>query len=639
MRVLRGSTIAAVLFTTLLMSLMLPGRVLADMDDVGEVVVDVEKFDLYLGYTDLDIDGGGQTVRPFGTLEPHAVFGGTYFNPLEAGLLDLSLKYDTEHYYGFEGSFDGDAMSLDVEAGRFIRNLVHDNLPLASDTSAAPLYVPDDLNPGAGYGVDIGEQSVRLNYKVPNYPAHLKVSARQYTMEGEKQQVFLDEGYPGSGSCASCHNVSRTRKIKTSIQQIGVGADAHLGYFDVSYQFRSTMFEDDMPDPVFTFSAIASPFATFRAAGPYPHNTNPDITSQEHTLNISTNITGRWAGGLGLGFGERENEDSDLAEEYENARTYVVWRPSDRVVMSADTLQTLRQDDPPSAGSAVAVARSTDGLPLEYGSLRTRTRASVTYYPVRGIKVRGMVGKEKIEREDEENWGLPDETTSDLWSLTSRIRLSGGWLFRAGLESRDTSDPQYFTTPTDSTKTSVGAEWRPRTNVTLMADWKSICSENSRNGRDSEKMFVNSGITYSPTPPVSLSLFYFRFEDDVDTDLAYDGPSATIVTDPDVPYRANGDQYLVRLAWAAAENLSLEGNLSYLNAEGSYDAGDPAFDDIDLYSSLDVQQVESSIGVRYSFRQDWDLSLSLARLEYEDRGAQTTDETIDEVGAVVSRRW
>lgn len=634
MRGLRGSIVAAVLISSLLIVPALPGESRGEVGDLDEVAGDIQERVLFLGFFNLDVEGGGENVMPFGTLESHGVLGGEYFSTSDFGLLDLNLNYNTEQYYDFQGHLQTGSVTVDLDAERFIRNLDHRNLPLASDTSSAPLYTPDDRNPGDDYWMDVGEQSVLVKWKIPTYPAHVRVSARRYTMEGEKQQVFLNE------NCATnCHNVSETRKIDTVTQQLGVGADVHFGYVDISYDFKTTIFEDNMADPVFTYGAIVSTLGTLRATDSFPHNAYPDVTSVEHTLNISTNLTGRWTGGLGLVFGERENEDSDLKEDYRKASTYLTWRPSDRILVSAATRQTLRQDDAPSAGSAAAVERINDGLPLEYGTLKTRYRASVTYYPATGIKIRGKLGREEIEREDEESWSLPDETSTDLWGITGRVRYGKNWMLRLEHEDRSTTDPQYPTTPTDRSRTTLGVQWRPRPNVMVVADVKDICDENSESGHENKKLFFNGGVTYSPIGPVSLGFHYFRFEDDVDTNLTYDGAGGTIVTDTDVPYRARGDQYLIRASWVATEHLQLESDFSYLDAEGAYDARDPNFDDVGLYSILDVVQRESSLGVRYSFRRDWELSVRLARLEYEDQGALITDETIDKVGAVVSKRW
>ncbi|UCF31329.1 MAG: hypothetical protein JSV26_02625 [bacterium] len=634
MRGLRGSVVSAVLFSSLLIIPAAPGEVRGDVSDFEEIVVDVEDLIGYFGLVDFDISGGGETVVPYGTLDAHGTLGGQYLVGSSFGILDLSLNFNTEQYYDFQGHLHTDEVAVDLDAMRFLRNIEHRNLPLASDTSAAPLYTPDDRDPADDYGAEIGEQSVEARWKVPGYPAHVRVLARQYTVEGERQQVFLNEN-----CTTNCHNVSMTRRVDTTTRQMGIGADAHAGYVDISYNFKGTRFEDNEPDPVFGYDPIFSPLGTIRAATTSVHNAYPDMKSSRHELHITTNATGRWTGGMGWTLGERENDDADLTEEFRGVSGYLTWRPSEKILLSADSRQILRQDEAPRAGSQAALARITDGLPLEYGTLETRYRASMTYYPTPDVKLKGKVSRAETEREDEESWGLPDCTTTDEWGILGRFRLGRGWILRVDHNTRDTSDPEYDTSPTGSRHSMLESQWTPLPNLAVVIDIRDISDENTDSGRVSERLLLNAGVTYSPSPPVNLGLHLFRYEDDVDTDLTFDGGSGTILADPGAPYRAESDHLLFRISWAATESLQLTGAFSHLDANGSFRSELPQFSDVGDYSRLEVTQVESSLDVLYRMKGGWSLTGRLAQLEYEDRGSLREDEEVRRLAAVISKRW
>ncbi len=598
-----------------------------------ETTIDTRKLELGLGYFYLDVDGGGQKSVPYGLLESHPVVKFDYYLPASWGTLDLYLDYASENYNQFKGDVIFDWGQFQLKSRYFPKNTVHMDLPpLTPPPPGTPIYAPDDENPNDQYQKDIREQTAFFKFKVPKYPAHVKFNARRYTVEGDTQQIFLDE------NCTSaCHNVSQTRPVKTTTDQLGIGIDAHVGWVDLSYNFKNTTFNDGKPDPVYYFGPISSGSPT--SSGYAVHNTYPDISSQEHQLNISTNITGRVTGGLGVGVGDRKNEDVDLSEDYQNLMGYLTWKPSSKIALALRGKQLTSQDNAPAAGSQAYQDRVADGLPLEYGSKRTRSTASLSYYPVNGVKFQGEYNYEDIERKDEEAWGLPQDSTTDGWNLLAQVNRWRKLNLKASYGQKNTANPSYDITSTNSSEAVISALWMVRTNLSLIADLKNIDEKNDESGRDSERQFISGGIAYVPVSPLSLGFYYFRFNDDVKQDLSFNGPGLGPITDPDVPYEANSDQYLVQVTWTASKKVELKGEYSYLSSDGSYQVNEPAFQDVGDYSRLEAVQQESSLDLLYSMGKGWDLAARIARLEYDDKISSTGDEQVNKVGAVVSRRW
>ncbi|MDF1536487.1 MAG: hypothetical protein P1S46_08315 [bacterium] len=578
-----------------------------------------------VGFNGLSIDGGGETVMPYGYLESHPVLKAHYHEPVGLGLLDLSLDYGGDGYYNLTGDYYGTSASAVIRSERFVRNLEHLNLPGPYDTSTSPLYWSDDTDPADEYSLDLSQQFASIKYKWHAYPANASLSVRRFQVEGEKQQFILNE------NCATqCHHVSETRKIRTTTDQISLGGSGHAGFVDVSYQYRGTQFKDDQPDPVFNYDSV------FGFTGTQAHNIYPETKVAEHTVNVSTNHTGRFAGFLGVILGERENTESSLTEQYQNAIGRFLWRPNTRFSLLLDSRQTYRQDDSPDA--ALQAQRLADGAPLRYGTVRNCNRATVNYYPADGVDLQGVLTMTAIEREDNELWGLPDETTSSEVRMTARLKPSSAVKVRATWSGITTEDPSYRTTPTDSQKLMVSGQWIPAAGVCLTADVKGFSDENSDSGLVNERQILGAGVSYTSELPVSLVFRVYQFTNDITTDVTL-ADSVPAISDDDVPYTAEGTQYMLQAVWRAGKKLQVAGQYTYLMAEGDYDVSTAGFTDVSDYSGLDAVQQESAVDLLYTMDGGWGISARLANLSYEDKESGLEDEKVNQVSASVTKRW
>lgn len=620
--------VAVLIALSACLCLLLTGPAFADegsglAEDCGEDAV--RGYGGCVGYEELDIEGGGETVMPYGYLESHPVLKAHYNEPVGLGLVDLSLEYEGSGYYNFSGDYYGPAASAVLKSESFVRNLEHLNLPGPYDTSTSPLYWSGDNDPAGEYSVDISQQYAYLKYRLPNYPGNAALSIRRYQVDGEKQQFVLNE------NCTTqCHQVSDRREIKTTTDQLTLTGTAHVGLVDISYQYNGTQFTDDQPDPVFNYDSV------FGFTGSQAHHIYPDTSSTEHVVNLSTNHTGRYAGFVGFTLGERENEESDLSEQYQNLIGRFLWRPNMKMSLILDTRQLYRQDDAP--GSALEAQRLADGSPLRYGTVRNCSRATVNYYPADGVDLQGMLMMTATEREDNELWGLPDETTSSEVRMTARLKPTSRTKIRATWSGTTTDDPAYRSSPTDSQKVMVSGQWIPAAGLCLTADLKDFADENSDSGLVNERQVLGAGVTYTPQLPVSLVLQVYQFNNDITTDLTF-ADSVPAVSEDDVPYTAQGTQYMLQAVWRASRKLQVTGHYSYLMAEGDYDVASAGFADVNSYSGLDAVQQESAVDLMYTMNGGWGVSARLANLTYEDKKSDLEDEEVSQVSASVSKRW
>jgi hypothetical protein len=600
----------------------------------AEVLEEVEKcgngaktgYGLCIGYEELSIDGGGETLLPYRLLDSHTVANVYYREPLWDGLLDLTFSWEGEDYYYFTGEYYGLTETINVRSQKFIKNLEHVNLPGPAN-SPSSLYWSEDLNPGDEYSIDQQENYASFKYKWHNYPANVSVAFRQFIKEGEKQQLFLNEN-----CTTNCHGLSQTRRVKTTTDQVFLNGTAHLGLVDVSYYYKNTLFADNTPDPVYAFGTISS-FSGTRDI----HNTYPDLDSAEHLLSVSTNHTGRFSGLLGLGLGERENLDSDVSEKYRQILGRFLWRPNETIAVFLDSKQKYQQDDRPPA--ALQSERLSDGSPLRYGSVLNRHKLTVNYYPIDILDLKGELSLTDTDREDNELWGLPDDTSSSEWRLTARIKPAPQVKVKAAYADKVTDDPAYQSSPTDSRKMMLSGQWVPSSGLCLEADLRDFADENTNNGQVNDRQILGAAVTYTPPKPFSLAFRVYQFTNDISADLTFADTAPSPITDKDVPYTADGTQYMFQAVWNASKKLQVTGQYSYLKAEGSYDADTTGFLDVEDYSGLDAVQQESFLDLQYTLNDGWGMSARFAQLSYEDKKSSLEDEDISQVSASVTRKW
>lgn len=627
---MRGEYLKALVIVSITLAVFLGGPAFAaEIEEQQEACEEGagKGYGLCIGYEELSIDGGGETLLPYRLFDSHPVARGYYHEPMGNGLLDLSFSWEGEDYYNFTGDYYGLTDTVVIRSQKFVRNLEHQNLPGPFSTSSSPLYWSEDLDPGDEYHTDQQEHYASFKYKWRSYPANVSVAVRRYTTEGEKQQLFLNE------NCATnCHGVSQTRSVKTTTNQVFLNGTTHLGLVDVSYHYKGTQFADDMPDPVYAFGSIPI-YTDTRDV----HNAYPDLDSSEHLLSVSTNHTGRFSGLLGLGVGDRENLDSGVSEKYQELLGRFLWRPNETVAVFLDSKQLYQQDDRPPA--ALESTRLADGAPLRYGSVLNRHRLTVNYYPMDNLDLKGQFSLTDTQREDNELWGLPDDTSSSEWRLTARIKPAPKVKIKVSYADKATDNPAYQSSPTDSRKILLSGQWIPSPGLCLEADFKDFADENTDSGQVNDRQIVSAAVTYTPPRPFSLAFRVYQFTNDISADLTFADTAPSPITDEDVPYTAEGTQYMLQAVWNASRKLQITGQFSYLQAEGSFDVDTTGFTDVGDFSGLDAVQQESFVDLRYTMNDGWGVSARFAQLSYEDKESNLEDEDVREVSASVTRRW
>lgn len=584
--------------------------------------------ELELGYSWVSTSGGGETLRPYDSLDSR-------FN----AELDLFFLLPPQSYFDFFGRFQGEhdtqvwtrldylgLLDVRLSSERYTRTQERFLLP---PPDVASQYNPEDVSPADDYRRELGDQQASVKFRLPMYPAHLRLGVRVFEAAGDRQQIFLDHN-----CLLLCHTVSQQRAVDSRTDQVEAGADVHLGFTDISYGFRSTRFENRAADPVYAYGPISEDGFDVRPPLELPHHTYPDISSFRHSLNISTNGLGKVALAWGFGIGQRENKDLKIREDYRRSGGDLVWRPYRRLNLALNFRRYTQENDP---GPELKTLRQERAQPLAPSQTTDEIQATVNYHPLPGLKLQGRFSHRQQDWKGTAEWEIPAQSASDTWRLTADYRLHKKANLKGSYQSRHTAEPPYENAPTDDWEAAAAVDWHVLPVLLFQTQYKEARKRNDESGREQERRFFRGSLTSALGRCVTLGMHQLYFEDDITRDLTFslDPP----LLSPDVPYEATGTQSLLQISWVPFPALTLEGGASYLRAKGSFKGATAPFAEIGEYSAFDGEQWGASLNMKYALAQGWELAARYEHLEFDDRGANDQDEKLDAVLAVVRRRW
>ncbi len=576
-------------------------------------------------------DGGGETLRPYEELDSHAVgqFDLYYRNPAW-GRVHTTAEYlgGTDHAARVDVRYKNMVHAAVTSQG-FPHNEEHLALP-GPTGEVPPQYLSEDRDPGADYRKELSEQTVRIAAGPPNYPAHVRAMARRFAVDGDTQQLFLDEN-----CTTNCHNFSQTRDLNHTTAEVEGGADAHLGYGMVSYAYNYTQFRDDENDPEHVFGAIDG----VTAGGISAHNTYPDARAWEHRVALSTTQTGQVTASASLNVGRVENEDSDVARDYYRGEADLAWRPLSWVSALVRYRRTHKADDLGDASSAAL--RDAAGLPVEYGLDEDRYTATLSLRPFSGLTLRGDAVRTELARDDARGFRLPADSRKTEWKASAfyrplrRVNLRGSY----GVLTAD-DEAGLPTTPTEARRWQVWASVQPWSFLALNGSWLSVDAENEDFDRDEERTVAQANLTVTPAASFSVGGFVSRFRNEVTAPVRATDEGVTLRVDGSAPYEATGTQYGVFADWQPVERLTLRAQVALLEAEGSFETTSASFGDLGAFSEFDARQWDLALDLGYEWESGWGVASRFARSSYEQRGdTPEDDEDVLEGKLVLSKRW
>jgi hypothetical protein len=259
------------------------------------------------GYRFISINRNGGRAAEYEYLHSSPVLGGlaNYLGPdtkfsLEGGYLNDN-DYHGDLTYDYKGVY-----RVNLRTESLFHNLDNEQLFSPEFTqSSGSVYLPSSSDTGKLFGVRVEQDLARFRYKFPSFPVHLNLSYWRMLKEGAAQQRFADQAFEGTPNTI----YSQSRRVDRQTHEGEFGLDAHLGLFDLIYDFRIREFREHAATPADTFfiARLDPVLVMQRNAGNFEHNENPDSRFYAHTIRLHTSMSGGLVGAASYTYGRREN--------------------------------------------------------------------------------------------------------------------------------------------------------------------------------------------------------------------------------------------------------------------------------------------------------------------------------------------
>jgi Putative outer membrane beta-barrel porin, MtrB/PioB len=261
--------------------------------------------DGFAGYRFLSVNHNGGNAAQYEYLHSNPAFYSL------ASYLDSDTRVSVEGGYLNDKDYHGE-LSYDYKGiYRFkfwteslFHNLGHDQLFKPDFTLGGSSYTANDPLPGALYGVRVEQDLAQFRYKPERFPFHLNLGYWRLLREGTTQMIYADQAFEGPVNTV----YSKTRKVDGETHEGQIGFDAHMGYFDLIYDFRIREFINHAGTPRDFFSARLDPKEQMpRAGGLLEHSDAPDSRFLSNKIGLHTSMSGGLVGAVSYNLGKREN--------------------------------------------------------------------------------------------------------------------------------------------------------------------------------------------------------------------------------------------------------------------------------------------------------------------------------------------
>ncbi len=485
-----------------------------------------------LGYRGVRENGNTGRAAEYKELESGPTVGLEFTGHSDTLHLLVDGAYESKNDYNADIHIDiPGAFKLNLASERLWHNLDHipydqtlpesrqdgvtgldlDNDPLTPATDDKLRVTLEDQNPTEEYGIRVERDTAEAIIKLGNYPSHVKLKYWRWEKKGQKQLRFVEEGHDTNGTisgsftdCNSCHLQSKTRKIDRVTEEVSGSVDAHVGFFDFSFEqlFRILRVKDPIPVDSFQGHAYGPqppvPPDTTPANYLFQHSEDPESRLLQSTAKIRTALTGGVVADAAYTYGRRENK-SDLAgrplgvenvyavSDYSKLAANVVWTPTATVTTNFRLrLFDLDTNNSDSISADYNVVDKTFPVRENIDFSRAEYSGSIVWRPDYTLTIKGDYDHEVVMRENtggpmpyhgssaalppngtgtiDTVWELPEENVIDTLRLTvtSRPLRNSDLKLKAWYRYVTASDPAYGTSFESRHEVFASSHYAPR---------------------------------------------------------------------------------------------------------------------------------------------------------------------------------
>ncbi|HLO25526.1 MAG TPA: hypothetical protein VK187_05390 [Geobacteraceae bacterium] len=424
--------------------------------------------DAFSGYRFISVNRYGGRAAEYEYLHSNPVLYGLLNHLAKDTRVSLEGGYLNDKDYHGELSYDYKGVyRFKLWTESLFHNLDHLQLFNPPFTLNSVPYQPIDLTPGDIYGLRVEQDLAQFRYKPERFPLHLNLGYWRMVREGTDQMLFADHAFEGTpdpanpGTFLPNRVFSKSRTIDSQTHEGQFGADAHMGYFDLIYEFRAREFSDHTGAPRDGFiDRLNSKEAMPRFGGLLEHSDTPDSRFYSHKIGLHTSMSGGLVGAVSYTFGKMENR-SNLTDVIGADQTYNITHniASDLSYTPCSYFSValkyrryeIERNSPAIVVYAPAVTPQV-GVRPGIDSQKDTIIATFTYRPITLITVKGEYRGEFLNRDNLDSWvepgrvatlSYPEHSTTHTGSLALLSRPLKGVRIKAQYLYSNADNPVY----------------------------------------------------------------------------------------------------------------------------------------------------------------------------------------------------
>ncbi|HSQ78058.1 MAG TPA: hypothetical protein VLN91_04120 [Nitrospirota bacterium] len=563
------------------------------------------------------------------------------YDPLPHRFVLESYFLNHKDYFGEMDYAYKDVVIFNGYARDMFHNLNHYNLGPASTTPGVSFT---DRDPGAEYGIENQMRRAFIRFKTPDFPLHLYAEVITVDREGTIQQRFLN------GS-SGLDIVSQSRDIDWNTQQVRVGANSHLGLFEVDYSHTEKKFEVIANQELFDVT---------------PHNLTPDLKSSSDTVKIHSSYSGRLVMAGAYTSGDKKNEDSAAKVKFWNTAEDVTFMPVTSVILAVKYRHYNTDASNPDAvtltGTTVVNVRDaiSSSRDVVTGTIRYRATDRLTlkgeYLADTTDRERGTLGTSlpAPPAGAEAFWDVPERTTKGTGKLGLIYRVMNKVTLRADYSRTTVDNPAYDTDPDKSQSARASITWMPTPRFSTLLSYSLVRETRDLLGaplaggtRDAARDQGLASFTMLVGNRSSITVSYAYFKNKVDQTVTLtDGttpPSTILVPEPGVPYEdvAHVGSIILAVAPVDGVNLTASGSRSYSRGNFNLEGAGPVTNTTGIAGFSDMKVIDTvyAAGIEMQHSKYVSSELRYQYRRYDDQIDDTQDGTVRTVLATLSMKW
>lgn len=521
----------------------------------------------------------------------------------------LHLEFDVinkRDYFGDMRYAYKDAVLL-----RWVRRGLYHNLDNIGLFDRAPATASPGIirrDEGVRYGIRAEMDDISLRLKAPEYPLHFFARSKFFDSHGDVQQRFIG----GSGWFNDIKRVSEKRSINYRTRDIIFGANGHIGPVEAELSHEEKRFKRSGGEMSESYSGAGFPAGSVRQAGVYPHNFTPEIEGSSTSLKLHTSHTGRVSAAMTLTTSESENISSRAKSERFIGSAEVVARPvyGMDVALKYKTQKTDNEIPETLPENYLGFSSYSSSMRVAKRPIDSRAETVsgiVSYRPAGWADVRMGYTHEKTERENHEQWGLPNKTSSNAVNLSGGLRLPDRVRLRASYEHKNTNSPANNMMPERSDTTSMLLSWHGIPRLSTSLSLRRTDAESGRvkyhgaegRNRKTKRNKTTANVSYAFESNITAAASYSHMENKVMQDLYYG-----LAEDKAVSYKEISNIYSITLGYNPAKKFNAKAGASKAKSRGGFSSISNGSSFAHL-SRVNTQETSFELSADYKLSGQW----------------------------------